>query len=344
MSHKEPEQVIHQELPRQKLRSAEPDLRVIVGQGDEKKEYLCHSVVLASHSVYIDTMLATSMKEKRERVLSFPDLDPTTWESMLKFLTDPLASRAMTVEDTVELAIAYDKYEFSEGRRYCDFILAETFRRLSTPSLRSVEEFYDDDKPNDLTTLIDTYVLANTAHLQETKGAAVHLFGLIFQRVGHSLLFTESQLKMLTPLIKSDKLLPDWTEEKISLPTFPRDFNHEMEWKRVIEKAVPRVQVRGCSIYYRELPAPFNQFKSKGTRVVENMRYDLRISVQQDDWIMYGTPSRKPADEAGRRIFWKCPRGFHRQVLPPENGWKKVDDPMAGSQVPTIKHIYGGQN
>lgn len=68
--HEEVEQ--HQLQPSKKLRSAEPDLHLFVGEGDTQKEYLYHSIILASHSVYIDTMLVTSMKEREERTIRFP--------------------------------------------------------------------------------------------------------------------------------------------------------------------------------------------------------------------------------------------------------------------------------
>lgn len=71
-SEKEPE--------RKRLRSCEPDLLIVVGSDGEKKEYRYHSPIMASHSVYIDTMLATPMQESQSLTIKFPDLTPRLWE------------------------------------------------------------------------------------------------------------------------------------------------------------------------------------------------------------------------------------------------------------------------
>jgi hypothetical protein len=55
-----------------RLHSAEPDLGVFIGA--KKKEYRHHSQIMASFSSFIDTMLATPMRESQSLQISFPVL------------------------------------------------------------------------------------------------------------------------------------------------------------------------------------------------------------------------------------------------------------------------------
>jgi hypothetical protein len=82
-----------------RLRSSEPDLQVILGSGDDTSSRWCHSLSLALKSKYIDTMLSTPMREQETRTITFPDITPSTWHKMNKFLDDPLAIRDMKIED-----------------------------------------------------------------------------------------------------------------------------------------------------------------------------------------------------------------------------------------------------
>ena len=114
-----------------RLRSSEPDLKVILGSGDEETVQWYHSQTLASKSKYIDTMLAVPMREREDRVISFPDIEPDVWEKMIKFLDNPIAARCMNAKDAVEVAVFYDKYEFVDGRELCSLIMMDYMRDRS---------------------------------------------------------------------------------------------------------------------------------------------------------------------------------------------------------------------
>ena len=116
-----------------KIRSSEPDLKVIIGSDEAEKEeagadgeddaeqkprvvtkwYI--SQTLATKSMYIDALLAAPMKESESRTITFPDISPDTWDLMIRFVDDPVAARRMKPEDVVRVAKFYDKYEFSGG-------------------------------------------------------------------------------------------------------------------------------------------------------------------------------------------------------------------------------------
>jgi hypothetical protein len=131
------------EPERRKLKSCEPDMKITVGgavDGSDAIEYWYHASIMANHSNYIDTMLASGMKESNTYEVSFPDIPPATWESMMKFLDKPLAGRLMTVQDVMEVAPWYDKYDFPEGRELSGHILAEY--------IKGVEDMYVPDVPS----------------------------------------------------------------------------------------------------------------------------------------------------------------------------------------------------
>ena len=65
------------------LKSAEPDLEVVVGQGDDMRTYHHHSVLLASYSDYVDTMLSVPMREQETRRITFPDITPANWDKIM---------------------------------------------------------------------------------------------------------------------------------------------------------------------------------------------------------------------------------------------------------------------
>lgn len=206
-SEKEPE--------RKKLRSCEPDLLVIVGgSGENMMEYRYHSQVMASHSMYIDTMLANPMKERQSLTINFPDLTPDLWECMVKYL-DPSESLTLSIATAIKLAPTYDKYSFESGLKVCDHVLSGMFEKN--------REKWRDKKPlHDLDTLIDAFFVAHEAHLSKTiKLAVVHFKNALgsARRYGR-IMFTKEQIKKLVPLIVEKNLLKgSEPKEKIMNPS-----------------------------------------------------------------------------------------------------------------------------
>ena len=293
------------------------------------KEYLYHSVILASQSTFIDTKLATPLGEREEKVIRFRTLDPSTWDAMMNFL-DLLESPKMTPTEAKELAPYYDKYGFTKGSKLCDIILAEVFRGHSLQDIR--------EKPEDLSTWIEVYLLTEYVHLERTKRVANYLFRLMFRSVEYSLLFTGPDIKKLLRLIKSEKLLPtwDWTDEQLSRSTFPDDFIAKRQSRHVIERNLPQVRAVGnvfcAGLFIRENSAPLNHFRLEpiygSERELDGTRYTLWLAVIQNDWVIYGVDKTLGGSFNGaeKHIFWKCSCGYATQVFPPESGWIQVDN------------------
>jgi hypothetical protein len=101
------------------LRSVDADIKVIVGQEivggnknnnnrDEKREVYWHfSQTLVSQSSYVDALLSTRLPNpsQDQKEIIFPDIEPSQWERMMQFLSDPYS---MTVEDAFELVSLYE--------------------------------------------------------------------------------------------------------------------------------------------------------------------------------------------------------------------------------------------
>ena len=173
------------------------DLKVVLGTAEDESIQWHHSQALASKSRYIDAMLSTPMKEREEHTITFPDITLDTWEKLMHFLDSPVAARDMSAEDARDLALFYDKYEFLEGRKLCDAILVDYFKK----SIGMKEKKFELDL--DLT--ID---LVNVAHRASMKAAFAEGIKYIWKKLVSStvpygrMMFEEKHLVILVPLLK----------------------------------------------------------------------------------------------------------------------------------------------
>mmetsp|Transcript_6610 Transcript_6610/g.7682 ORF Transcript_6610/g.7682 Transcript_6610/m.7682 type:complete len:473 (-) Transcript_6610:113-1531(-) len=114
-------------------------------KASEKKEkvkvYCYIKEILASKSNYIETLLSmpfesaskttiTDVSNQQQlkteiTTITFPDLTPTEWEDMMKFIFDPVAIRSMDEKTAERMCIFYDKYEFQTGIQLCDVVLSK---------------------------------------------------------------------------------------------------------------------------------------------------------------------------------------------------------------------------
>ena len=204
-----------------RIRSSEPDLKVVIGSddnagaGDGKgqngdsddaeeqpasmvtKWY--YSQALATKSKYIDALLAAPMKESESRTITFPDITPATWELMIKLIDDPIASRTMKAEDVVKVATYYDKYEFTGGTKLCDHVLEEYFKVVAA----NIDIGATGAIPN-VDLLVDSVVVANDANLEKSFEAGMTLTWQLLRTrkvpVGRTA-FTAEHMKKLAPLM-----------------------------------------------------------------------------------------------------------------------------------------------
>jgi hypothetical protein len=346
---------------RKKLRMSDPDLKISVGANGEAVEYWYHSIIMANHSNYIDTMLATPMKESKTFELSFPDIAPPTWDSMMKFLEGPVAVRLMTAKDAMEMAPLYDQYDFHQGRELCDQVLKEYFQdKIKILS--------------DLNCFVDAVLLADAANLNEAKNLGVEWLG---QTLGQTLeayspqnggfIFTEEHIRKLTPLIiKADVLFQIVrhsfsyfsgyyikSKDDLRSPLFPSALvmlYEKVETRRVLRGEFFHIMLSGTGCkadgFCTSNNPIGNTYDCCGTAGLwDGVQVNFEVNRLEDDagWAIIAA-TLPEIDEDGERNYdnvvsktlWCCPNS-HSLPLPPQDGWIPVHKLAIGRQ-PTVSH------
>lgn len=111
--------------PAKKPRSTEDeeggDVLVIVGG----KEFRADSRILKAFSEYFDAAFRSGMKEAQEKRFEFPDLDPKSWETLMKLL-DPFDSRVSFSPKVCEnLLPLVDFLNMKKALKKCDEVLSK---------------------------------------------------------------------------------------------------------------------------------------------------------------------------------------------------------------------------
>jgi hypothetical protein len=326
---------------RKRLRSSEPDLKISVGTNDETVEYWYHSSVMATHSNYIDTMLATPMQESKTLELSFPDLAPATWDSMMKFLEGPVEGRLMKAQDVMDVAHAYDQYDFPKGRELCGHVLTEYFKTMNTRTDINLEF------------LIDAVLLADALTLVEAKTAGVDWLAETLKSteiLRGQTIFSEDHMKKLVPLIVKEELLFQiikyrcWigveTKEDVLSHLFPRLIVQGFKSKHMLStlgSMCPRITLSGTSlcnadgIFEQQSVYRWEYSSSNPTGL-----WLFQITLEEDGWTISGDsgPNMNEGllenineglfdDTITDKILWKCPHS-QNLPLPPKVGWQPV--------------------
>lgn len=119
-----------------RIRSAEPDVKVIVGG----KVFLHYSQELALNSEYFDAMLSSDMKEGQTKVIEFPDKSPYYWEKVYKFMSNPAAVADFEHANIRELIPWFSELRMTEWFNRCDIFMDKAIKE-------EIEE-YDDLEGN----------------------------------------------------------------------------------------------------------------------------------------------------------------------------------------------------
>jgi hypothetical protein len=329
---------------RKKLRSSEPDLKISIGANDEAVDYWYHSSIMANHSNYIDTMLATPMQESKTLELSFPDIASSTWDSMMKFLEGPVAARLMTIEDAMEVAPVYDQYDFPQGRELCDHVLTEYFQ----------------DKKKILSNLncfVDAVLLADAANLNEAKKVGVKwLRQTLCSLDSHTgrIIFTENHLRELVPLIiKEDRLFKIVRltlngilsrKEDLRSPLVPRALvmtHARFESSRMLGKGFTHLKLSGTGckadgIYTRDYSHNHYDCNRRGLWAGTQVNFEVVLLADESGWAITGATLHENDENVVSKTLWCCPNS-HNLPLPPQDGWIPVDELAIGRQ-PTVSY------
>jgi hypothetical protein len=106
----------------ERLRSSDPDLKIIVGKGEHKRTYEYYSQIMAMHSTYIDNILATPMRDQETRTLNLSEIHADDWEKMMSYLQVGVKPPTSVAEVSAVLPW-YRKYLFHTGLDICDDML-----------------------------------------------------------------------------------------------------------------------------------------------------------------------------------------------------------------------------
>ena len=349
-----------------RLRSSEPDLKVILGSSDDETVQWYHAPTLASKSNYIDTMLAVPMRERDDYVISFPDIKPDVWAKMMQFLDSPIAAREMSAKDVVEVAPLYDKYEFVEGMKLCSYVMMDY---LSFNSICNNEKTYSVD----VDLIINLLVVAYGANMEDVLNEGMKY---IWAKMGSDdipygrLMFTDAQLDKLLPLIKHTKpegasgLLSDMIEQ----PDFSKKYISNVQGQAefiLLMHCISHIEVLGTDCdadgsyetiggwnNYEQCDDYNSTFQWGDQQVSFRVMYGVPISLQgcQDEdkfegWsIVRRSPPTGPFYEdwevdIGSVVIKKCWIAPHstNDRIPPLKGWIPCDPLAKGN--PTIKYV-----
>ena len=107
------------------LKSSEPDL-VIVCRYEGKEEMLhYHSVAMAIHSSYFDSLLASGMQESVTKTVTLEDVDPGTFQKAVEILEDPNSVLTVSAEEMLTVAPLYNRFEFKNGLKLAETVIGK---------------------------------------------------------------------------------------------------------------------------------------------------------------------------------------------------------------------------
>lgn len=205
------------------LKFAEPDLTVIVGSDGTAFRY--HSIILANYSVYIDTLLASTMKESSSKTIHFPEIESQNWLDIIAFVTDPLKARQMSVAQAMRFSPLYDKYDFPKGMRLCSDVLE-----------RRVEKLFG------VSTAIEIFVLADQLNMKILYSDCVAFFQKFLGEYERAIQMSTTQLTTLAPLVAKDESLLELAfadKDQVTTTLWPRYFLSQTflrEMRRLYER------------------------------------------------------------------------------------------------------------
>jgi hypothetical protein len=360
---------------RKKLRSCEPDLKITVGgavEGCDPVVYWYHASVMATHSNYIDIMLASGMKESNNYAVSFPDIAPTTWESMMKFLDTPLAGRLMTVEDVIEVAPCYDKYDFSDGRELSGHVLMEYIKVMKKVV------------PDNLDFFIDAILLADSAQLDEALNAGVLWIENIILHYDKNI-FSRDHITKLAPLFANEESLFATVKLFVKSVVSKDDILHRLFPELFVEKLASYQKVTTIlDLVGGRPPLPTSTSTRPALPVLSSRPDGFNLKVKKLCITLSGSGGEDDGEYIGRfldnrpnalefqsrsslsvhssqrsnflkiivrdeiwaivrgagnneKIIWKCPHS-RTLMLPPRDGWVPVDQ-LARGMIPTLKYL-----
>jgi hypothetical protein len=334
------------------LKCADPDLEVVVGS-DMQQVFHYHSVILASYSEYVDTMLASPMREQSEKKITFPDIEPDVWVSLLKFW-EPGGSRKAELEPIVNHFLPiWDRYGFRSGVGLIDDILHSVLSGHNDGS-----SFIHDMNLMNLT--IEAAVLTVQFNLERSQPEAKKFAKRMFTS---GLVWGELNYSALLPFVKNDEAAPKHvvntilgkeemsTEEMIQViedDSFHSQFSLNDQLIRDQEVILHRLEVTKVMVSesgMTEINRQFDRdYQDRGPAVMQR-GFSVAVFPRREAEIHTGLATLGAMDPFGkvweiafvptpsddgetpeRVVLYRWEQHF-TTLVPPRHGWSAVDGP-----------------
>jgi hypothetical protein len=361
------------------LRIAEPDLEVVVGSEENQQIFRYHSVILASYSDYIDTMLSSPMRERTTRRITFPDIEPSTWIKLMRSL-ETGGSRELNADaDLLELLPFYDKYGFHGAIDMCDDIIHDIIDGYLRGRIRLCGD--PDRNLNDL--LVDFATATCQFNLPQSKRRGIEYAKKRFER---ELINDKSHIPKLLPLIQDEEVTLKFvvctilgrkeatTIEKMRKVTqedsFPSDFllriQQISDQDEIIThlRTMDHIAVEGAGSsaingeYRRRYPSDLRRLGAMKQSFVMSTTWNGRVAntyleamepfgrtweisvVPVDDWDDLSEEESREAKEKKAIVLYRWDSDFSSFLVPPCRGWVAVEQ-HGELPAPTLSHKFG---
>ena len=175
-----------------RLKSAEPDLSIVCRFDGKEETIQVHSQIIANHSNYFDTLLASGMEESGTKTVTLDDVDPNLFRSSIEILEDPESILTVSAEDMMKVAPLYNRFEFKKGLVLAENILAKFLDEWTQqedktpvpPELKLIGDVILFSDESNLESLIEKSIQFIKAKLDWNKPKSLKIFQMSFlQRI-----------------------------------------------------------------------------------------------------------------------------------------------------------------
>ena len=160
---------------RKKLKSSDCDLTIKLkwskGEQQQQKSYEVHSVIMACHSEYFDSLLKSGFSEAQSKIVILENVAPHVFELAMELLEDPVKASVATIEQIVQVTPFYNRFLFTKGMEFAKAIMLSYMEGHRKNELNGILGLKT--KPfssRDLDRIIDVILIADeTDGLEEIK-------------------------------------------------------------------------------------------------------------------------------------------------------------------------------
>lgn len=313
MSVEKPAKSTLMELEAEEAINTDDDDMVTVLVGSKRTQFQHKRSILSEHSDYIKAVLTVPMAESQSGVLTFPEIEPKTWECMTGVMGDRVVARFVGIDEVLDIFPWYDKYQFLGGVEFCDAVLSDYMGALNK-NLEGEKRYF-----------VEILVLAhnNSECLPGTYKAAMGASSSWLTNIDAAVRFEEEDFsRMVEPLFLGKDALPPsviegFTEADIKSNVFPKYLCQFYSALKLGERKhlLTGVVIDGEAVReYCPSEGRGNEFRSRrggGWVTSSNSSFYVHRCKTTGDWIVEKDYTEK----------WRNDNSFHC-LIPPRTGWK----------------------